>query len=438
MRKPIFLALALVVPTIAATPVLAQDQNAQPSGQIAQSPIELRSGQVVDLINGELEAAIEEIFTPQFLAAVPPSQLSAISMQLSSQFGRAVAVEQVNPSNGVRAEIAIRMERAIAKGGIAIDPAQDHRISELLFQSFEPLDDGAEKILADLRALPGTTNALVAKLGQDGRLEPILAHNADTQLALGSTFKLYVLSALAHDIAAGRRDWDDVVQLSVKSFPSGQMQDWPQGAPVTLQTLATMMISISDNTATDQLIAVLGRERIEQELVAAQNSDPSRSIPFLTTRELFTIRGLGEEFSTRYRNADERARRAMLAELSQTAVAEDRIRAAFTGQTPGAIDIEWFASPEDLARLYARILSSGETTALDIMAVAPSMSDGQRASWQRAGFKGGSEPGVLNLTWLLTGRDGAHYIVTVGSNNADAPVAESTLRLIGSRMLALL
>ena len=67
-------------------------------------------------------------------------------------------------------------------------------------------------------------------------------------MAIGSTFKLYVLSALSHAIARGEHRWDEVVTLNQRSFPSGQMQDWPRSTPVTLQTLATMMIAISDNT----------------------------------------------------------------------------------------------------------------------------------------------------------------------------------------------
>ena len=51
-------------------------------------------------------------------------------------------------------------------------------------------------------------------------------------------------------------------------------QDWPKGAPVTLHTLATLMISISDNTATDQLIAIVGRDAIAEELRASGHAEP--------------------------------------------------------------------------------------------------------------------------------------------------------------------
>ncbi|MFL9455456.1 serine hydrolase [Tolypothrix bouteillei VB521301_2] len=54
--------------------------------------------------------------------------------------------------------------------------------------------------------------------------------------------------------------WKDVVQLqpSEKSLPSGMLHTWPDGSYLTVQTLASLMISLSDNTATDitQLICL--------------------------------------------------------------------------------------------------------------------------------------------------------------------------------------
>src|SRR3546814_11614128 len=51
------------------------------------------------------------------------------------------------------------------------------------------------------------------------------------------------------------------------------------------------MISVSDNSAADTLIHLLGRESIEARMVAAGHSTPSRNIPFLTTVEAFALKG---------------------------------------------------------------------------------------------------------------------------------------------------
>lgn len=48
--------------------------------------------------------------------------------------------------------------------------------------------------------------------------------------------------------------------LGEKSLPGGILQNWPKGAPLTLHTLAGLMISQSDNTAADTLLEILGRD----------------------------------------------------------------------------------------------------------------------------------------------------------------------------------
>ena len=420
---------------ISPAPAIAQDERAATEAE--QTPIEMRTEQVVHLLNGQLDQQPEEVFTDRFLTAIPREQLKAISEQLTGQFGAALSVEEVEPRDGTRSSISVRMERAIAKGGIAIDPASGNRVSELVFQSFEPIDDNPEKIRADLDALPGDTNALFARLNADGSLTTVFSHHESRQLALGSAFKLYVLSALAEAIESGDRSWDDVVRLSEKSFPSGQLQDWPGGAPLTLQTLATMMISISDNTATDQLIVTLGREAIEAELIASGNSDPSATIPLLKTRELFALRGVSDDMIQQYREADDAGQRAILENLEESDVSLEKVQRTFGTETPGAIDIEWLASPRDLAGLLKRIAERGDATARDVMAVDPQLKGAQLGAWDYVGFKGGSEPGVLNFTWLLRDKAGNHWIATASWNNPEAKVETATLYAIVQRILAL-
>ncbi len=60
-----------------------------------------------------------------------------------------------------------------------------------------------------------------------------------------------MLDALRSSIDSGDHAWDEVVTLAAgrKSLGSGILQTWPDGSPLTLHTLATLMISRSDNTA---------------------------------------------------------------------------------------------------------------------------------------------------------------------------------------------
>lgn len=235
MLRALAICAALLTPAAA----LGQDAVAATVETIGQTPIQSRADQVVALLNGTVQP--EDIFTDGFRTAVADAQIKALSTNLTAQFGPAVEVTLLAPRDGTRAALEIRFERGLAKGGIAIDPAQGDRINELRFTSVDALvveGDTPAKIAADLAALPGTVNAWFGPL--DGGA-PLIARNPDTPLALGSAFKLYVLATLAEDVKAGRRQWSDVVALTEKSYPSGQLQDWPQGAPVTLHTLASLM-----------------------------------------------------------------------------------------------------------------------------------------------------------------------------------------------------
>lgn len=379
------------------------------------------------------EAVYDEVFADGFVNAVPEAQFLAILGQIESQFGLMIGIETVEPVTPNGAEISIRFERGLASGSFTLEETEPFEITGFVLNDVRPIGDTVEQLVEDLSALPGETSILITKLG-DG--EPIAAIKAEEQFAIGSTFKLYVLSALARSIASGERDWDHVVPLSVSSYPSGVSQDWPQGAPVTLHTLATLMISISDNTATDQLIDVLGRDAVEAELTASGHADPQATLPFLTTRELFVLKSGDEIDPDEYRGSDVAWRREALAKLAGIEREEAQVRNAFTSG-PNNIDIEWLASATDIAAVLNRITALEDKTALDILAVSDGVSDAMRAEWEYVGYKGGSEPGVLNLSWLLRDGSGDWRVVTMNWNNPEAAVDQSAFELLGMRAIAL-
>lgn len=432
MKHPMFLAIALATGGVTACPTFAQApaQAAEPAEPTA---IVSRAQQVVELLNGEVQP--EDIFTAAFRAAVADAQIRTLSANLTAQFGRALEARLLPPQDGTRAALEIRFERGIAKGGIAIDPGANDRVNELRFTSVDSLaltDDTPAQIAADLAALPGKVNVWFGPLGG----APLIGSNADQPLALGSAVKLYILAALAEDVKAGTRKWSDVAALTEKSYPSGQLQNWPQGAPVTLHTLASLMISISDNTATDQLIAELGRTRIIKVMKDSGHSDPAANDPLLTTRELFVLKASARERIAGWRKSDTEQRGDILSAILTETPSLDTVNAAF-GNGPKALDIEWFASPADLARLFAHMRKTAAPEAFAIMAINPSATEAIKANWRYVGYKGGSEPGVLNLTWLLTDKAGRDWVLTLGWNDENAVVDEGKLESIAQRILLL-
>ncbi|MEI9928564.1 MAG: serine hydrolase [Sphingomonas sp.] len=96
---------------------------------------------------------------------------------------------------------------------------------------------------------------------------------------MGSAFKLVILAELIRATNAGERRWTDAVTLDGAPLPGGVYTQAPAGTRVALRELATKMISISDNSATDILIKTLGRARIEAMLPVVGIADPRAAAP---------------------------------------------------------------------------------------------------------------------------------------------------------------
>lgn len=239
----------------------------------------------------------------------------------------------------------------------------------------------------------GTVSVLVTRDGTDQ-----VALAPDEPLDVGSAFKLAVLRALSGRIEAGDMAWDDVVTLNEawRSLPSGVLQTWPAGAPVTVQTLATLMISLSDNTATDALMSVLGREAVEAYL-------PEQ--PVLTTAEFFKLKADVNNTRARYRAADAEGRRAVLADLAASPLPE-----------VGALDD--LPSPEIGWPVPARGLCALIEAVADMapMQVNPGVTDPE--NWAQVAYKGGASFGAFNMTTHLVDETGARWCVAATWNTS--------------------
>ncbi len=84
--------------------------------------------------------------------------------------------------------------------------------------------------------------------------------NAGASFPAASTIKVPILVAFFQDVDAGKIRLDEILtmQQDMVAGGSGNMQYKPVGTQFTVLELATKMITISDNTATNMLIAKLG------------------------------------------------------------------------------------------------------------------------------------------------------------------------------------
>lgn len=275
-------------------------------------------------------------------------------------------------------------------------------------------------------------------------LSPIHEFGEDERLAIGSSFKLWILGALAEEVAAGRLAWDQPVTVreSFKSLPSGTMQLEPPGTPHPLAYFAAQMISISDNTATDHLLHLVGREKVEA-YMATVHSMPGLNKPMISTREMFTIKlSADRDLLERYASGDELTRREMLAEGGEVYTGVPSIILASAWKKPVGVDrVEWFAGPHDCCRAMADLRRLEQLPGMAQLGAALRKNPGlpQRSGvWKSVGFKGGSEPGVMNLTFLLERTDGRWFTLSAGWNDTMKPLEEIKLVEMAQRGIDML
>lgn len=392
----------------------------------APTALDARAAEVASLF-GAKNPSYATVFSPEFLQAVPASQLAAIFEQYHSQFATVTRTHRLEGGDRWHGKFEYAFAKGVTvKADLAVDEQAPHKIVGLLLGN--PTSQAAS--LADIAkafaALSGHTTFQATAYGPQGP-RVLAGHDADRALAIGSSFKLWILGALIQDVADGKRRWDQVVQLTAagRSLPSGKLQDWPVGSPITLHTLAALMISESDNTATDMLLAVLGRERVEATMTAMGTRNPARNQPMLGTLEMFKIKAGSDAGAVEaWKHLDEAARRTYLA----MAIAPMKSEAVASWNTPRALaDVEWFASAADLgtALIWLRDhTAAGEAAkGREVLAINPGMRL-DPISWPYIGFKGGSEPGVVAAAFLLRGKDGTWRTLTAAWND-DAKEVDS-------------
>ena len=335
-------------------------------------------------------------FADSFLKAVPMTQIQLIMAQLHSGLGK---FEEVRPDGR---NFFTVYEKGVVPTQITLD--KEGRVIGLFFGPPKGRSESLAAAAEEFKKLPGKVAVLTLVNGK-----ATVEQNADESLAVGSAFKLAVLQALLQKINAKELSWEQVVPLrdDWKSLPSGTLQTWPAGSRLTVETLASLMISVSDNTATDHLIGLLTPR-------AVQTVAPSNE-PFLTTHELFKLKTAAQaDLRKRYLDGDGDVRRRFLAkEVAELPLpAADEVPA-----TPTALELEWYFTATQLAD---KMLSVKD---LPLMTINPGIA--RKEDWQRVAYKGGSEPGVLCLVTWAKAKDGRDVCAVAIWNNPDAVLDET-------------
>jgi hypothetical protein len=202
---------------------------------------------------------------------------------------------------------------------------------------------------------------------------------------------------------------------------------------MTLHSLATLMISISDNSATDTLVETLGRDR-----VTAQADGGNNGYPVLLTREAFALKMPAQDPLLQKLRQSGARQRAKLLDDAGAVLVRDNVDPAQLVRPMHIDAAEWFASPLDLVRTLDRLRRMNVKEAMDILAISPGVPLDEAARFAWVGYKGGSEAGVIAHSFLVRTHDDRWYALSASWNNPAALVDKDRFGVIVRRALTLL
>ena len=117
-----------------------------------------------------------------------------------------------------------------------------------------------------IRTFPGDVGLYYRVLGEEG----VVTHNPDLPLIAASVIKIPIMVTAFRDIAEGKLDPAEAVAIAPEmKMPScGALTYMHDGLEVTVMDLITLMIILSDNTATNILIDRLTPDHVNRTMAA--------------------------------------------------------------------------------------------------------------------------------------------------------------------------
>ncbi|GAA4907937.1 serine hydrolase [Tessaracoccus lubricantis] len=384
---------------------------------------------VLDLLAADSGPTAEEAqarFGEEFLSQVPADQVVQVFDQLRREGPFTVVSWDGTETQGT-AELDSPGTPVLMMLAL-----KDDRIDGLMFVPNEkaPEVDAPADAARALAGAAERSSFLLAEVTRNAGVPectPIEERDADTVLPIGSMFKLYVLGAVVTAVEDGRLTWDQELTITdaVRSLPSGDLRNEPDGTKVTVEEAALKMISNSDNTAADLLIGAVGREAVEEELEAMGHHAPELNRPFLTTREAFQMAadaGLRAKFADASEGFDDAtaeasdAQRAVLEGLPEWDLGYDEQTLADPAWDEG---LDWYATARDLCAAQVALQQRAGTEAgqpvRGIMAAYPGI---EVPGAVYIGFKGGSAPGELGLSFYVEGPEKIRVLVLQSAGSA--------------------
>ncbi|WP_149359484.1 serine hydrolase [Lolliginicoccus suaedae] len=370
------------------------------------------------------ETDLRERFTEDFLANVSADELNSTLEQFGGFTPESIASDEpdelviVARANGERLNLAVAVNDAGKIAGLTISPADPEMPAPPT--SWDDLDDRLDGIAPE-------SAFLAARMDDDGSCTTVHERAASEVVPIASVFKIFVLDAVAQALGEGTISPDTTMTVrdATKSWPTGVLQDEADGTAVTVTEATELMMALSDNTATDLLIELVGREAVEESF-ARITGDPGSNAPLLNTREMFILKAVDyPALADEYSALDSEAAKRDFIENTVASTDLPPVSAVSDWTTPRHVDeIEWSVALDDLCNAYAALAEHEEP----LVEGALSRNDGgiglDLQQWPTVWFKGGSEPGVLALSYRAVDSDGQAVFVALVSEDPGLDISD--------------
>lgn len=316
------------------------------------------------------------------------------------------------------------------------------------YTSVQYSDDHARDLneaVAQFDTLSTSPALLVARIGSNNQCTTVVESNSTSLHATGSQFKLWVMGAVASAVASNTITTAQLVPMVASKLAlAGTINSEPVGTQFPVSDLATLMIGISDNTATDLLHGLVGRDLIDQVITDYGVAQPLVLTPLLDISEQFSLYySFPLATAQSYVNGTE----VFQANFLQTQIAPLLpVMGGAYANTSILTSGTWRATPMDICAAFAHLrrLPQG-SDAMDLVNRAMGSETAQpdvRNYWDRVWYKGGSLSSaagyhVLTHAWMLenTGQD--PYVVVAMSNSDAGGIDEYRVQSITGRILEL-
>ncbi|MBD8504919.1 serine hydrolase [Hoyosella sp. G463] len=371
------------------------------------------------------EDELRERFTEDFLANVSPEELNSTLEQFGGFTTESIASDEpdelviVASANEERLNIAVAVNEEGRIAGLTISPAAPEMPAPPT--GWDDLDERLDGIAPD-------SSFLAARMDADGSCASVHERAATETVPIASVFKLFVLDAVARALGEGTISPDTTVTVrdATKSWPTGVLQDEADGTAVTVTEATELMMALSDNTATDLLIDLVGRDAVEQSF-ASITGDPESNAPLLNTREMFLLKAVDYPvLADEYSGLDSATAKRDFIEGTLASTGLPPVSEASGWTAPRHVDeIEWFASLSEVCEAYAALADHEEP----LVEASLSLNDGgiglDEQQWPTVWFKGGSEPGVLALSYRAVDEDGQAVFVALVSRDPGLDISDA-------------